>query len=46
MMKFGLYLRGVMVELIDMETGEVLAETASGVQAWLTAYPKHTLQLL
>ena len=46
MMRFGLYTNNETC-LIDMETGEILAETKEGVQKWLTSYENnYTLTLL
>lgn len=45
-MKFGLYLENNKVELVDLETGEILAENAEGVKQWLTSYDEYTLQIL
>lgn len=46
MMKFGLYL-GKVVELVDMETGEILATGTEPVRQWLAAYEgNYTLVLI
>lgn len=46
MMRFGLLTKKG-VYLIDMETGEILAETKEGVQKWLESYENnYTLTLL
>lgn len=46
-MKFGLYLENEKIQLIDIETGEVLAEGAETCQTWLQAYSdNYTLQLV
>lgn len=45
MMRFGLQTENIY--LIDMETGEILAETKEGVQEWLRKYEgNYTLTLL
>ena len=47
MMRFGLHLDDRETYLIDMETGEILTETPSGVQEWLESYENnYTLTLL
>lgn len=48
MMKFGMkFTNSGMVELIDMETAEILAEGQPAVQQWLTAYDGgYTLTLI
>lgn len=46
MMRFGLQTEGNIC-LIDMETGEILAETKEGIQEWLESYEdNYTLTLL
>lgn len=46
-MKFGLYLENGHRELIDLTTGEILAETAESVSQWLRAYENnYTLELI
>ena len=47
-MKFGLkFVDSCIVELIDMETAEILAEGPAAVQEWLTAYDSnYTLTLV
>lgn len=47
-MKFGLkFVDSCIVELIDMETAEILAEGPAAVQEWLTAYDgNYTLTLV
>ena len=34
------------IVLIDMETGEMLAETPQGIKKWLTAYEEYTLEIV
>lgn len=46
MMKFGLFFEEKKIVLIDMETGEILAETPQGIKQWLTAYEEYTLQII
>lgn len=48
MMKFGMkFTNSGMVELIDMETAEILAEGQPAVQQWLTVYDGgYTLTLI
>lgn len=47
MMRFGLYIKNNKVELIDLETGEILADSKDSVQAWLRAYrDNYTLELI
>lgn len=48
MMRFGLKLtRDNQLFLIDMETGEILAETPTGVNTWFDAYDgNYTLTLV
>ena len=47
-MKFGMkFVDSCIVELIDMETAEILAEGPAAVQEWLTAYDgNYTLTLV
>jgi hypothetical protein len=47
-MKFGMkFVDSCIVELIDMETAEILAEGPEEVQTWLTAYDgNYTLTLV
>lgn len=47
-MRFGMkFVDSCIVELIDMETAEILAEGPHDVQAWLTAYDgNYTLTLV
>ncbi len=46
MMKFGLYL-GKVAQLVDMETGEILAWGAEPIRKWLAAYEgNYTLVLI
>ena len=46
MMKFGLFFEEKKIVLIDMETGEILAETPFGIKKWLTAYEEYTLEIV
>lgn len=47
MMKFGLYVENKRIELIDLATGEILAESKDSIQAWLRAYENnYTLELI
>ena len=46
MMKFGLFFEEKKIVLIDMETGEMLAETPQGIKKWLTAYEEYTLEIV
>lgn len=46
-MNFGLYLNNGQVELVDLSTGEILAEDRYSVWMWLNAYENNfTLTLI
>lgn len=46
-MNFGLYLNNGQVELVDLSTGEILAEDRHSVWMWLRAYENNfTLTLI
>lgn len=46
-MNFGLYLNNGQVELVDLNTGEILAEDRDSVGMWLRAYENNfTLTLI
>lgn len=46
-MRFGLYIMNDTVELVDITTGEILAEGKESVNNWLNAYEEnYTLQLI
>lgn len=46
-MKFGLYIKNKIVQLVDLSTGEILAEDKESIKIWLTAYENNfTLTLI
>lgn len=46
-MNFGLYLNNGQVELVDLSTGEILAEDRYNIWMWLRAYENNfTLTLI
>ncbi len=47
MMKFGLYINKYVTELVDLESGEIVAVGKVSVNNWLCAYDEnYTLTLL